>query len=242
MGITLQEFENLCRKRQLYTGYVQGLGYVFWRQRSAFFTTGLPSTNQYSTPFYELVVIKDVKNANTGLAPLRGLISTGTSALSLYGIANSIEQLSTKPVIVGGKYIQINPQGTLVRNPNRVFTTRGKIATKVGRKILGAGIIIDTALWLAGEQNFTDAATNVGVSVGIYIIGDICPPAGIVLGILWFIISSSKRSFIPAKSYEEIHGTITPADATRVVRPHYDYSIPFKYNPHYPEFRQGKLR
>ena len=69
MGITLQEFENLCRKRQLYTGYVQGLGYVFWRQRSAFFTTGLPSTNQYSTPFYELVVIKDVKNANTGLAP-----------------------------------------------------------------------------------------------------------------------------------------------------------------------------
>lgn len=88
----------------------------------------------------------------------------------------------------------------------------------------------------------TDAATNVGVSVGIYIIGDICPPAGIVLGILWFIISSSKRSFIPAKSYEEIHGTITPADATRVVRPHYDYSIPFKYNPHYPEFRQGKLR
>ncbi len=65
----------------------------------------------------------------------------------------------------------------------------------------------------------TDAATNVGVSVGIYIIGDICPPAGIVLGILWFIV-----------------------DATRVVRPHYDYSIPFKYNPHYPEFRQGKLR
>ena len=30
MGITLQEFENLCRKRQLYTGYVQGLRYVFW--------------------------------------------------------------------------------------------------------------------------------------------------------------------------------------------------------------------
>ena len=73
-------------------------------------------------------------------------------------------------------------------------------------------------------------------------IRDRCPPAGIVLGILWFIISSSKRSFIPAKSYEEIHGTITPVDATRVVRPHYDYSIPFKYNPHYPEFRQGKLR
>lgn len=45
----------------------------------------------------------------------------------------------------------------------------------------------------------TDAATNVGVSVGIYIIGDICPPAGIVLGILWFIISSSKRSLYQQK-------------------------------------------
>lgn len=58
----------------------------------------------------------------------------------------------------------------------------------------------------------------------------------------FMVLSSSKRSFIPARSYEEIYGTITPADATRVVRPYYDYSIPFKYNPHYPEFRQGKLR
>lgn len=55
----------------------------------------------------------------------------------------------------------------------------------------------------------TDAATNVGVSVGIYIIGDICPPAGIVLGILWFIISSSKRSLyqqnVMMKFMEPLH-------------------------------------
>lgn len=236
MGITLQEFEIMCQKQQLYTGFVEDLGYVYWVSRYVI-SPNTSSSNSFcssqptiSTPFYELIVIKSEENENRGLEPLTGLINTGKDALSLYGIVNSFEQLSTKPVIIGEKYIQINPQGTLVRNSNRVFTTKGKIAAGIGRKIFIAGIIVDTTLWATGEQSFSEAAINVGVNTGIYIIGGVCPPVGIVLGILWFITSCSKRVHITAESYREIHGSVTPADATRVVIPQH-YSPIMRYRP-----------
>lgn len=142
--------------------------------------------------------------------------------------------------VIGEKYIQINRQGTLVRNPNRVYTTKGEVAKGVGRKIYFAGLIIDTALWISGKQTFSEAALNMGVNTGIYIIGAYCPPVGIALGILWFITSVSKRPYISPPSYEEIHGTITPADATRVDRPY--YCEPMKVRPNHKKhiLRQGK--
>ncbi|WP_417176289.1 hypothetical protein [Alistipes putredinis] len=225
MGITLQQFEGMCQQQQLYNGYVEGLGYVHWRPRYVI------SSDNSSTPFYELVVIKDAENSKRGLEPLRGIINNGTSALSLYGIVNSFEQLSQTPVVIGDKYIKINRQGTLVHNPNREYTTKGKIAAKVGKRIFAAGIIIDATLWVAGEQTFSDAALNIGVNTGIYVIGLYCPPAGIALGILWFITSVSKRPYISVPNYEDIHGTIIPADATRVVRPQYCEPIRYNCNP-----------
>ena len=188
----------------------------------------------------KLVVIKDEKNIESGLQPLEGLIDKGTTALSLYGIANSFEQLSQKPIVIGEKYIQINRQGTLVRNPNRVYTTKGEVAKGVGRKIYIAGLVIDTALWISGKQTFSEAALNMGVNTGIYIIGSYFPPVGIALGILWFITSVSKRPYISPPSYEEIHGTITPADATRVDRPY--YCEPMRVRPNHKKhiLRQGK--
>lgn len=168
MEITLQQFEAMCQNRQLHNGYVEGLGCVFWRSRYVI-SSDTTSTESFSTPFYELVVIKDEKNIESGLQPLEGLIDKGTTALSLYGIANSFEQLSQKPIVIGEKYIQINRQGTLVRNPNRVYTTKGEVAKGVGRKIYFAGLIIDTALWISGKQTFSEAALNMGVNTGIYI-------------------------------------------------------------------------
>lgn len=153
MEITLQQFEAMCQNRQLHNGYVEGLGCVFWRSRYVI-SSDTTSTESFSTPFYELVVIKDEKNIESGLQPLEGLIDKGTTALSLYGIANSFEQLSQKPIVIGEKYIQINRQGTLVRNPNRVYTTKGEVAKGVGRKIYIAGLVIDTALWISGKQTF----------------------------------------------------------------------------------------
>ena len=239
MEITLQQFEAMCQNRQLHNGYVEGLGCVFWRSRYVI-SSDTTSTESFSTPFYELVVIKDEKNIESGLQPLEGLIDKGTTALSLYGIANSFEQLSQKPIVIGEKYIQINRQGTLVRNPNRVYTTKGEVAKGVGRKIYFAGLIIDTALWISGKQTFSEAALNMGVNTGIYIIGAYCPPVGIALGILWFITSVSKRPYISPPSYEEIHGTITPADATRVDRPY--YCEPMRVRPNHKKhiLRKGK--
>lgn len=238
MGITLQQFESMCQKRQLYTGYVEGLGYVYWKPR--YVISDATSTDIFSTPFYELIVIKDANNTDSGLKPLKGLIDGGTTALSLYGIVNSFEQLSQTPVIIGDKYIQINRQGTLVRNPNRVYTTKGNIAKGVGRKIFFAGVLIDMALWIFGQQTFSEALLNAGVNTGIYIVGLASAPAGIALGILWFITSLSKRSYVSSQNYEEIHGTIAPADATRVERPY--YCEPMKYSPNYRKYtlKQGK--
>lgn len=239
MKITLQQFEQMCQNRQLYNGYVEGLGYVYWKPRYVI-SSDTTSSEPFSTPFYELVVVKDTKNANCGLKPLKRLMDTGTTALSLYGIANSFEQLSQKPVVVGEKYIQINQQGTLIKNPNRVYTTKGKIAAGVGRKIFIAGVIIDAGLYISGEQTFSEAALNIGVNTGIYLIGLAYPPAGIVLGILWFITSFSKSPYNPSPSYEEMHGTIAPADATRVVLPH--YCEPIKHIPNNKSYmlNQGK--
>lgn len=238
MGITLQQFESMCQKRQLYTGYVEGLGYVYWKPRYVILDATFTDTS--STPFYELIVIKDANNTDSGLKPLKRLINGGTTVLSLYSIVNSFEQLSQTPVIIGDKYIMINSQGTLVRNPNRVYTTKGNIAKVVGRKIYFAGAIIDTALWFGGEQTFSEAALNVGVNTGIYLVGLVSAPAGIILGILWFITSSSKRTYVSSQNYEEIHGTIAPADATRVERPY--YCEPMKHIPNHRKhtLKQGK--
>ena len=239
MEITLQQFEAMCQNRQLHNGYVEGLGCVFWRSRYVI-SSDTTSTESFSTPFYELVVIKDEKNIESGLQPLEGLIDKGTTALSLYGIANSFEQLSQKPIVIGEKYIQINRQGTLVRNPNRVYTTKGEVAKGVGRKIYIAGLVIDTALWISGKQTFSEAALNMGVNTGIYIIGSYFPPVGIALGILWFITSVSKRPYISPPSYEEIHGTITPADATRVDRPY--YCEPMRVRPNHKKHILRQLK
>ena len=68
-----------------------------------------------------------------------------------------IRDRSQKPIVIGEKYIQINRQGNLVRNPNRVYTTKGEVAKGVGRKIYIAGLVIDTALWISGKQTFSEA-------------------------------------------------------------------------------------
>lgn len=225
-GISLHEFENLCKKGDRYTGYVDGLGYVFWNEKHIVYEetnpNSFPSTNRYVNDFYELVVVKDAENAERGLRPLNNLKDVGVNALSIYGIANSIEQLSTKKVIVGAEYIQINSQGTLMRNPNRIYTTKGELATKVGRKILGVGIVVDLGLAAIGEQTWSQAGINIGVNVGIYLVGSACPPLGIVLGIAWFIHSvAHSEPRITHVNYEELHGSITPPDATRVSIPQY---------------------
>ena len=196
MGITLLQFKTMCQNRQRYTGYVEGLGYVCWRPRYVIYDRLDMSYNKPSgsekVAFYELVIIKNEENTQSGFSPLREVKDMAINALSVYGAINSVEQLSTKPVVLGPDYIQINRQGTLVRNRNKKYTTKGKIAGRIGDKLFGIGVIIDLALWQAGEQEWYQTKVNIGVNTGIFLIGQVCPPAGVVLGILWFILKIGR--------------------------------------------------
>lgn len=100
----------------------------------------------------------------------------------------------------------------------------------MGRKILGVGIVVDVGLAAIGEQTWSQAGVNIGVNVGIYLVGSVCPPLGIVLGIAWFIHSvTHTKSRVTSVDYEQIHGSIAPADATRVTVP--SYKLPQKVIP-----------
>jgi hypothetical protein len=231
-NISLKEFEILCRMGHRYEGSVEGLGYVYWKLKNVQLPlSGMPSQTIYNTPrgsqfstdLYELVVVKDEKNSDTGIDALRSIREIGIDVLSLYGIAKSIETMSKKPVIVGPKYIQVNPQGTVRHNPNIRYTTKGAIAGSVGNKILVAGIIVDWSMVALGERTWQEATVNTAVNTGIWAVGVYCPPAGVILGIAWFIISGSSRpKRLTYATYEEIHGSITPRDNTRVAIPIYD--------------------
>lgn len=244
MGITLLQFKTMCQNRQRYTGYVEGLGYVCWRPRYVIYDRQDMSYNKPSgsekVAFYELVIIKNEENTQSGFSPLREVKDMAINALSVYGAINSVEQLSTKPVVLGPDYIQINRQGTLVRNRNKKYTTKGKIAGRIGDKLFGIGVIIDLALWQAGEQEWYQTKVNIGVNTGIFLIGQVCPPAGVVLGILWFILNAVHTDPRPSPgTYEQIHGSIAPADATKVHNPYYDNRIiPRKYVPSQYNFEQ----
>lgn len=225
-GISLQEFEALCHNRQRYTGYVEGLGYVFWKERLAIYKGRDTicynrNSSNMQIPFYELVIIKDENNSQDAFSKLRGIKDVAINALSIYGAINSVEQFSTKPVTLGPDYIQINSHGTLIRNPNKNYTTKGKVAGKIGDKLTGIGIIVDLVLYVAGEQNINQTAINIGVPTGLFLIGKISVPVSVFGGILWFILNTlHTNARTSVGTYEQIHGSITPSDATKVHFPH----------------------
>lgn len=231
VGISFEGFVQKCLLHQRYTGYVEGLGYVYWQpyhllydKRQEMSIQSVPHPSHYNTiDFYELIIKRESKDSDAKIAQLRKMKDIASNALSYYGAINSVQQLSSKPVIVGPNYIQINRQGTLVRNRNRKITTRGKIAGGIGNKLTVASILLDGITWVWGnKEEKQEAAINIAVSVGLYAIGTACPPAGAVLGILWFILTTSRTdSHASQGSYEQLHGSIAPADATNVYMPHF---------------------
>jgi|GEM_PF-747548 hypothetical protein len=257
--ISQDDFKTYCASGQLYTGEVEGLGYVYWAPRHfRMNTTGLPSETTYNVPqnsefvvdsLYEMVVIKKSDNlrSKNELQSLKILTDISANAVNVYSIINSYQAMSTTPVTLGAKYLQINPQGTIIHNPNRVYTTKGAIAGGLSKRILGVGVIVDWTKVATGQQSWQKATVNTAVNIGIYAIGTVCPPAAIVLGIAWFIISSSPQPKSCQGSYEEIHGSICPAVSTRVVKPYIQpiqikngKSINPSYNAKEQYFNQGR--
>lgn len=254
-AIPLKIFKTLCESGQMYEGEVEGLGYVYWKPKYMNApVAGLPSQTVYNTPrnaqfvmdMYEMVIIKKNNNTVEDSDKFNLLANTGVNAVTLYGIGKTFQSASTRPITIGSKYIPINPQGTLVHNPGRIYTTSGKIAASIGKKVFFASLVIDPVLAAAGQQSWEKAGVNMAVNTGIFFIGVACPPAGAVLGIAWFLINLSAGNHVPSLgSYEEIHGTTVPADNTRVVRPHIEeLRILKRTRPVYPlkqyYFEQGR--
>ena len=206
--ISLEDFKSLCKEKYRYTGYVEGLGQVYWVPRHVRLPmSDMPSQTPYNTPhgsrftttIYEMKVVKEEKNENTGDEALERIAEIGADVLSIYGMVTSIESMSTKPVIFGPKYNRVNWQGTVVRNHNRKRTTWGKVASGIGNKVFVAGIIVDWSLVAMGKQNWRKAVCNTAMNTGIWAIGSKCPP----LAVVWVSHGLSCRSLhiVPALEY-----------------------------------------
>lgn len=249
-GIPFEQFKLFCTSGFKYTGDVHDFGYVYWitetvplklpddypllpnHTKVTYITVSRLKVTPYAKaplmvfgqPFSEEHQIQQQKE-KTEYERFQQLMASLLTAVntmnSVNGIAKTYQSSSTIPVTLGSKYIKINEGGTLVRNPNRVYTTEGKLATKAGRRIFWTGVIIDAALVATGEQTIEDAAINTGINAGILIIGHFCPPLGVALGVTYLIYSFIDKpniGYIP--SYEELHGSIAPADNTRVHNPY----------------------
>jgi hypothetical protein len=257
--ISLKDFEVLCLIGQRYEGEVEGLGYVYWVPRNIILPgAGLPSLtpdntlrgSQFAVDLYELSIVKDANSSDKGIEALRRIKNAAIDALSIYGIAKSIEAtMSKKLVILGPEYVQVNPQGTIERNPNRKYTNKGAIAKGIAKKVAIAGVIVDWSMVWFGERKWEDAAVNTVVNAGIWLIGIPCPPASIALAIAWYILSHSSGNHVSGYvDYKEIRGSITPTDNTRVVLPdHHSPKIPMKqtipvHEPRQCSFNQGRRR
>jgi hypothetical protein len=230
--ISLEEFEMLCLRGHRYEGYVQGLGYVYWKPHYTKSTlSGMPSQTPYNTPqnsmftivFYEMVVmLENDKHAQDEKKKLNHLGKIGTIGVSLYSIAKTYQSMSTTLVTVGNEY-NINAKGQITRNYNRNYTNKGALAKTIGKRLWIVGIVIDTSLLALGAQNLEQTATSIVVNTGIFVIGVyISAPLAVALGITWLITglggAPENHTSIP---YEEIHG-FAPQDNTRVAIPDYN--------------------
>lgn len=148
--------------------------------------------------------------------------SKGSLFASIGGTMFSIGELHDKPIILGAEYKQINTGGTVIRNTNRIYTTTGKIARTGGRICLYLSIIFDILeiIFTDDEEAKNKALFDIGANVVIATAGFFCPPAGIVLGLLYLTANPFDRPEGGINhDYEAIHKSIAPRDNTRVETP-----------------------
>lgn len=161
------------------------------------------------------------------------LLTTVNTVNSIYGAVKTYQSASTTAVTLGAEYKVINKGGTIVKNTDRVNTTKGKIAGKVANKLAIAGVIIDGVLTVVKnkdpniedyerKQNWINFGVNTTVTVGIFIVGLSSAPLAAALGISYLVFSffSKSPSGYIETDYVKIHGSIAPANNTRVHNPY----------------------
>ena len=105
------------------------------------------------------------------------------NVVGLGGTAATVVSMYDRPITFGSKYLKINSGGTIIRNPNRIFTSTTKIANKIGRNLYGISVVLDGIAVVSGKQTVSQAIVGISVNSGIYLLGTYCPPAAIVTGL-----------------------------------------------------------
>jgi hypothetical protein len=217
--ISLDVFMAKCYMREHYVGYVIGLGYISaWKAELV--SVDRPINNpsafvgnaQFSYIIDVPVIIPimpppDSRDNNE----YKGKVA------SWGGTAATAGTIINKALIMEPKYIQVNPQGTLMKNPKfgQIKLGTKPIAGGLGWIFLGASIYYDVKAHNNKEITKKEMWVDIVINGTIFGIGVACPVAGVILGLLYMGITASPGPGANA-SYEEIHGSITPADNTRV--------------------------
>jgi hypothetical protein len=232
--ISLDEFIAKCIRREYYVGYVMDLGYVSgWRIERLL--VDRPPNNPYAfvgdAQFSQIVNIPVIiympvpsaqnNNQNSNIYTEKGRIA------GWGGIAATAGTIVDKAILMEPKYLRVNPQGTLIKNPK---FGQAKVGTKMVGGKLGWGFFVLSAISdikAAGNNEVTpgEAFIDIAINGVITRIGCINPLVGVILGLLYMGFTSRPPN-IRYRSYEEIHGSITPADNTRVNIPIRDMPRP----------------
>ena len=218
--ISLSDFMNRCRRHERYIGYVLNLGYVSgWRTERIVteHPVNSPKALTGDAQFIQTVDVPIIKNS-----VFSGLQNTEYSdksrVASWGGIATTAGTIVDQALVMEPKYIQINPQGTRILNPDygKVKLGTVKISGGLGGGLFLASAYFDVKARLENEITTEEMAVDIAVNGIIYTIGLANPAVGVVLGILYMSFTAGPVGPPISATYEEIHGTITPADNTRV--------------------------
>lgn len=206
VNIDINEYGTITVKAK---DKLNGKEYVLTKKLAVLF--GPSYTQQVPTQVYEEI------------EKLKMLLRGANKVLSGYGTINSVATMSETMIALDPEYIR-EASGQIRKVHNREYVKKGAVATKIEKRVYGIGVGLDITLAAIGAQTWEEAGKSIAINTGILLIGMACPPLGIGLGAIYLIYGifggDGPQGPIPI-NYEKIHGTITPADNTRVNVPYF---------------------
>jgi len=224
--ISLSDFMNRCRRHERYIGHVIGLGYVSgWKveqivtERPANNTKALTGNAQFIQTVYVPIITHSPFTNLLNSDILNSEYTDKARGASWGGVAATAGTIIDRALVMEPKYVRVNLQGTQIHNPNygKVKVGTAKIAGGLGWGFLGLSIYYDVKAFDNNEITGKEALVDIVANGVIFTIGLANPVLGVVLGILYMSFTAPTGRAIGA-TYEEIHGTLTPADNTRVYK------------------------
>ena len=252
--ITWQEFVIRCHRNERFIGHILGIGYVSaWRTERIDTERPLNNPKAYvgNAHFIETVdvpVIISILDSNyRNNIPNQKSSNYKYNEFSEKGRATSWGGLATTggtmvdfAIIKEPYYLKINPQGTVIRNPNFGKTKVGTkgVSSRIGWVLLLLSAGYDVAAFFNDEISLKEMEVDIVANGVIFGAGYFCPHLGVILGLLYMSFTASSPGYHP--SYEDIHRNTMPADKTIFVIPHKPLPIPYVYDRPTPVFKQGK--